>query len=207
MKAAEVMTNDVITIRGSATVAEAAKLMKDKGLRALIVTPRDAEDAYGIVTETDIAYKVVAFGQDPKQMRVYEIMTKPCIVVNPDLGVEYVAQLFARTRIRIAPVIAGKLLGIVSINDILSKSNFVEQPQSVLLEKIISDAIADARDICVERGATSQECSVAWKIVEELQAEAARQKVAKLPQTAFEEYCQEYPEAMEARMLERWCSG
>jgi predicted transcriptional regulator len=140
-------------------------------------------------------------------MRVYEIMTKPCIVVNPDLGVEYVAQLFARTRIRIAPVIAGKLLGIVSINDILSKSNFVEQPQSVLLEKIISDAIADARDICVERGATSQECSVAWKIVEELQAEAARQKVAKLPQTAFEEYCQEYPEAMEARMLERWCSG
>jgi CBS domain-containing protein len=207
MKAAKVMTTDVITIRGSATVAEAAKLMKDKGLRALIVTPRDAEDAYGIVTETDIAYKVVAFGQDPKQMRVYEIMTKPCIVVNPDLGVEYVAQLFARTRIRIAPVIAGKLLGIVSINDILSKSNFVEQPQSVLLEKIISDAIADARDICVERGATSQECSVAWKIVEELQAEAARQKVAKLPQTAFEEYCQEYPEAMEARMLERWCSG
>jgi CBS domain-containing protein len=207
MKAAEIMTNDVVTIRGSATVAEAAKLMKDKGLRALIVTPRDEEDAYGIVTETDIAYKVVAFGQDPKQMRVYEIMTKPCIVVNPDLGLEYVAQLFARTRIRIAPVIQNKLLGIISINDILSKSNFVEQPQSVWLEKIIQDAIADARDICVERGAKSQECAVAWKIVEELQAEAARQKVAKLPQTAFEEYCQEYPEAMEARMLERWCSG
>jgi hypothetical protein len=63
------------------------------------------------------------------------------------------------------------------------------------------------RDICVERGAKSQECAVAWKLVEALQAEAARQKAEKLPLTAFEEYYQEYPEAMEARMLERWCSG
>jgi CBS domain-containing protein len=207
MKAAAVMTNNVVTIRDSATVAEAATLMKDKGLKALIVTPRDEGDAYGIVTETDIAYKVVAFGQDPKQVRVYEIMTKPCIVVNPDLGVEYVVQLFARTGIRIAPVIQGKLLGIISINDILNKSNFVEQPQSLLLENIIRDAIANARDLCAKRGIKSSECAVAWDLVEELQAEAARQKLAKLPQTAFEEYREEYPEAMEARMLERWCSG
>ena len=38
-------------------------------------------------------------------------MTKPCIVVNPDLGVEYVARLFANARIRRAPVIKGELLG------------------------------------------------------------------------------------------------
>ncbi len=41
-----------------------------------------------MVTETDIIYKVAAFGYYPKEMRVYEIMTKPCIVVNPELGVE-----------------------------------------------------------------------------------------------------------------------
>ncbi|NER82401.1 MAG: CBS domain-containing protein, partial [Leptolyngbya sp. SIO1D8] len=39
MKAADIMTQNVVTIRGSATVAEAVKLMKDKGLRALIVEP------------------------------------------------------------------------------------------------------------------------------------------------------------------------
>lgn len=134
-------------------------------------------------------------------------MTKPCIVVNPDLAIEYVAQLFARTGIRIAPVIQGKLLGIISINDILNKSNFVEQPQSLLLENIVRDAIANARDVCAKRGAKSQECAVAWELVEELHAEAARQTVAKLPQIAIEVYCQEYPEATEARMLEQWCSG
>ncbi|MBE9100994.1 CBS domain-containing protein [Vacuolonema iberomarrocanum] len=130
MKAREIMTKDVVTIRGSATVAEAVKLMKEKGLRALVVEPRHEMDPYGLVTETDIIYKVAAFGHDPKKMHVYEIMTKPCVVVNPELGVEYVARLFAQTRIRRAPVIQGSLLGIISISDILRKSDFVERPKS-----------------------------------------------------------------------------
>ncbi|MDJ0596827.1 MAG: CBS domain-containing protein [Pleurocapsa sp. MO_226.B13] len=130
MQAQEIMTKDIITISGSATIAEAVKLMKDKGLRALIVERRSDSDPYGIITETDIIYKVAAFGHDPKQMRVYEIMTKPCITVNPDLGVEYVARLFASTRIRRAPVVKGRLLGIISISDILNKSDFVEKPKS-----------------------------------------------------------------------------
>ena len=130
MQAQEIMTKDVVTISGSATIAEAVKIMKDKGLRALIVERRSDSDPYGIVTETDIVYKVAAFGHDPKKMRVYEIMTKPCVIVNPDLGVEYVARLFANTKIRRAPVVKGKLLGIISISDILNKSDFVEKPKS-----------------------------------------------------------------------------
>lgn len=130
MKAREIMTKEVVTIRGYATVAEAVKLMKEKGLRALVVEPRHDMDPYGLVTETDIVYKVAAFGHDPKKMHVYEIMTKPCIVVNPDLGVEYVARLFAQAGIRRAPVIQGGLLGIISISDILRKSDFVERPKS-----------------------------------------------------------------------------
>jgi CBS domain-containing protein len=100
MKVSEIMTTAVVTVRGSATVAEAVALMKEKGLRALIVEPRTGTDPYGTVTETDIVYKVAAFGYDPKEMQVYQIMTKPCIVVNPELGVEYAARLFAQTRIR-----------------------------------------------------------------------------------------------------------
>ncbi|MEL6554852.1 MAG: CBS domain-containing protein [Cyanobacteria bacterium J06621_11] len=130
MKAQEIMTQDVVTVSGSATVADAVKLMKDKSLRALVVEPRYSGDPYGIVTETDIVYKVAAYGHDPKKMHVYEIMTKPCVVVNPDLGAEYVARLFANTRIRRAPVIQNGLLGIISISDILKKSDFVEKPKS-----------------------------------------------------------------------------
>ena len=130
MRAEEIMIRDVVTISGSATVADAVKLMKERGLRSLIVERRTESDPYGIVTETDIVYKVAAYGNDPKQMRVFEIMTKPCIVVPPELGVEYVARLFANTKIRRAPVIKGDLLGIISISDILRKSDFVEKPKS-----------------------------------------------------------------------------
>ena len=44
MKAGEIMTKDVVTVSGSATVAEAVKLMKEKGLRALVVERRSDND-------------------------------------------------------------------------------------------------------------------------------------------------------------------
>ncbi|NEO33042.1 MAG: CBS domain-containing protein [Symploca sp. SIO3C6] len=202
LKAQDIMTKDVVTIRGSATVAEAVAKMKHHSLRALIVERRHEQDAYGMVTEADIIYKVVAYGKDTKQVRVYEIMTKPCIVLNPELGVEYVARLFANTGIRQAPVIKEQLLGIVSVTDILTKSDFVEQPQSAIFDDAIQKAVAEAREICKAKGSTSKECAAAWDIVEELQAEAAHQRAQKPTKTAFEEYCQENPEAAEARVYE-----
>jgi len=179
LKASDIMTKEVVTIRGSATVAEAVKTMKDKGLRALIVEPRHEADPYGMVTETDIIYKVAAFGHDPKQLRIYEIMTKPCVVVNPELGVEYVARLFSQTRIRRAPVIQGGLLGVISISDILHKSDFVEKPKQLFIDDRIEVAREEARAICKEKGDTSPECAAAWDIVEELQAVASHQRSTK----------------------------
>ncbi|MGD1908214.1 MAG: CBS domain-containing protein [Leptolyngbyaceae cyanobacterium] len=176
IKAADIMTTEVVTIKGSDTVADAVEKMKVRGLRALVVEPRNATDPYGMVTETDIVYKVAAFGHDSKQMRVYEIMTKPCVIVNPDLGVEYVARLFAQTRIRRAPVIQEGLLGIISISDILRKSDFVEKPKQLFIEDRIDVAREEARAICKEKGDTSPDCAAAWDVVEELQAVAAHQR-------------------------------
>lgn len=147
-KAKDIMTEDVATIRGSATIAQAVKLMKLKGLHSLIVERCTEGDAYGIITDTDIAQKVVAFGKDPNQVQVYEVMTKPCVVVNPDLAIEYVARLFAQTGIDRAPVIQGDLLGIISITDILTKGDFLENPRAKLLEKTLQTEIFNARAVC-----------------------------------------------------------
>ncbi|HEY9867486.1 MAG TPA: CP12 domain-containing protein [Candidatus Obscuribacterales bacterium] len=202
LKAKDIMTAEVVTIKGSATVADAVEQMNDLCLRALIVERRHPQDAYGIVTETDIVYKVTAYGKDPKKIRVYEIMTKPCISVNPDLGVEYVARLFAQTGIRRAPVIQDQLLGIISVTDILAKGDFVENPKSILLEERIQEAIDEARAICAEKGATSKECAAAWDIVEELEAEASHQKAERLEKSSFDLYCEENPDAAEARVYD-----
>lgn len=202
MKASEIMTKNVVTVKGSATVAEAVKLMREQGLLSLIVERRHNEDAYGIITETDIVYKVIAYGEDPKKVRVYEIMSKPCIVVNPDLSVEYVARLFANTGIRCAPVIKGELLGVISDSDLIHKSNFVEKPRAVQLEGEIETARDRARAICAEKGASSPECAAAWDIVEELQAEYSHQRAKKTQKNYFDEYCAENPDALEARIYD-----
>jgi hypothetical protein len=202
MKAADIMSKEVVTIKGSATVADAVNLMKSKKIRSLIVELRHEGDAYGIVTQTDIIYKVAAFGTDPKTVRVYEIMTKPCILVNPELEVEYVSRLFAQTRIRHAPVIQDGLLGIISVTDILNKSDFVEQPKSLLLDENIQKALENARAICAKKGAKSADCAAAWDMVEELQAEAAHQRAKKLEKSYFDEYCEENPDAFESRVYD-----
>ena len=194
------MTEDVATIRGSATVAEASKLMKLKSLRALIVETRSSNDAYAIVTQTDIVYKVIAYGKDPAKVKVYEIMTKPCIVVNPDLEVEYVARLFANTGIRMAPVISGELMGIVSVTDIIDKHDFVENPKVKITERELEKAIAEAKEIAKSKGVTSPECIEAWELVEDLEAEAVYMSNEPAPDTtAFQKFCLEHPEILKVR--------
>jgi len=119
--AQDLMTRDVVTIDGSATVAEAIQKMKDEGVRCLIVDRRSEDDAYGIITQRDICYKVIAYNEDPAAVAVHEIMSKPLVVVNKSLDIRHVARLMANQGLSRAPVIFDdKVQGIVSVSDILN---------------------------------------------------------------------------------------
>lgn len=122
MKAADIMSTNVVTIDRMASISAAARLMQQKQVRALIVNPTSDRDAYGIITTTDIS-RSVAKAKNPEATYICEVMTEPCITVNPDLPVELIPKLFARAKIRVAPVIKDKLLGIVSITDLLTKTD------------------------------------------------------------------------------------
>lgn len=124
MKAADIMTTNVVTIDSLATIMQATKVMKQHQVKTLIVDRGSDKDAYGIITATDISL-AIANAKDPATTYVCEVMTKPCIVVNPNLAVEHIVNLFAKAKIRIAPVIKGKLIGIVSLTDILNKTNYL----------------------------------------------------------------------------------
>ncbi|HIK55453.1 MAG TPA: Calvin cycle protein CP12 [Synechococcales cyanobacterium M55_K2018_004] len=75
-----------------------------------------------------------------------------------------------------------------------------EAPKTI--EQAIHEAIAAARAACAAEGPTSTNCAVAWDIVEELQAERSHQAVAHPPQSSFERYCEENPEADECRIYD-----
>lgn len=118
-KAADVMTKNVVYIEGNETVANAIRLMKEKGVSSLVVNRRDLEDTWGIMTRKDVVSKVVNPGRDPDEIRVFEIMTKPLVMVSPGLELKYCARLFNQTGIRRAPVFDGKeIVGILSNTNI-----------------------------------------------------------------------------------------
>jgi CBS domain-containing protein len=122
-RAEDIMTKDVVTVDASATVADLVKLMKERSVRATIVERTGRDDAYGIVTQRDVVYSVVAEGRDPKQVTVREIMTKPVVVITPDLEVESVARLMAERGLSRAPVVSDQeLRGVVSVTDIIEKA-------------------------------------------------------------------------------------
>ncbi|MEM8505307.1 MAG: CBS domain-containing protein [Cyanobacteria bacterium P01_D01_bin.1] len=201
------MTSEVVTIRNAATVAAAIDLMQQRNVHALIVLPNDVHDAYGIVTVSDVVGRVIAFGRDPKQMRVYEIMTKPCIVLNPNLRIEYAARLLTQYHLHSAPVIQSKLLGILSISDILRHSSDREKPQSLELADSVRSLTTTARQICKDHGPGSTACANAWLAVDTLQAELSRQKSEPLKLTASEQYWQDYQNTIQDQEYNEWCSG
>jgi CBS domain-containing protein len=120
-KAADVMTRNVAFIDGAATVAEAIKIMRERRVSSLIVNRRTPDDAWGIITRKDVVNKIVDPGRDPDEVKVFEIMTKPLVMLSPGLALKYCARLMHATGIRRAVVFDGKdIVGILSNTDIFN---------------------------------------------------------------------------------------
>ncbi len=120
-RAGDVMTKEVICIEGTATVADAIRLMRERKVSSVFVSRRGQEDAWGIITRKDVVCKIVDPGKDPADVKVFEIMSKPLITVSPGLALKYCARLFNSAGIRRAPVFDGKdIVGILSNTDIFN---------------------------------------------------------------------------------------
>jgi CBS domain-containing protein len=120
VRARDVMSNNVPSIDGMATVSEAAALMRKEHTSALLVEKRHPDDAWGIITVQDLIREVIIPGMSSKEVNVYEIMTKPVITVPADMDVRYVARLIYRAGIRRAPVEEnGELIGVISLTALI----------------------------------------------------------------------------------------
>ena len=171
MKAADIMTTKVLTIDNLATVAEAIAKMQENRVRSLIVEPTHPHDAYGIITETDIVYNLIAKHKDPEEVLVYQIMSKPCIVIDPDLSLHDVAHLFTEAGIEKAPVVKEQLLGMISATDLIMKLYVAQQPAKDKISAKIHEAILHNRIVPDLQEQIDRECEIAWDVVEQIQAE------------------------------------
>jgi CBS domain-containing protein len=121
LKAQDVMTKNVAYIDGSKTVADAVRQMKKQNVSSLVVNRRSQADAWGIITRKDVVSKVISPGKEAADVKVFEIMTKPLVMVSPGLTLKYCARLMAAAGIRRAPVFDGKeIVGILSNTNIFN---------------------------------------------------------------------------------------
>jgi len=113
----DVMTADPITVAAGDQVVEAAKRMRDAAVGSMIVT--DGEEIRGIVTDRDIAVRLVAEGRDPTQTTVQEIVSADPVTVEPDTAIEAAIAVMSERAIRRLPVVEqGRPVGIVSLGDL-----------------------------------------------------------------------------------------
>lgn len=119
-----VYKKNVITVRASTSVQEAARLMKDFHVGFLVVTERVSASGHrviGVVTDRDIVRFVAAHNIESSTVIVDEIMTRTTVCINENEGVIEALRAMATNGYRRIPVLDanGFLSGVVSTDDLL----------------------------------------------------------------------------------------
>jgi CBS domain-containing protein len=131
----DAMTENPRSIGASASVVEAARLMRDEHIGSLPIT--DDEELVGMITDRDITTRVVAEAADPKMTSVGDVVSRDLISVEPDEDLEEAVQLMASHQVRRLPVVEnGRLVGIVAQADVALTLRENEQRTGELVEAI-----------------------------------------------------------------------
>lgn len=116
----DVMIADVVRVSPFATVREAMRLMRARRVDSLVVEKRHANDAYGIMTFTDILTAIIAEDGDIDLMNVYDICAKPALSIPRAWEIKHVARLMARLGVhRLLVTANNEIAGIITMNDIV----------------------------------------------------------------------------------------
>ena len=113
----EAMKTNISIVNPDISVLEAAKLMKKRKIGNVIIVEK--KQPIGILTESDIIKKVVAEGNNAKDVQVKDVMSTPLIVIDPYVTLEETMKTMGKCNVRRLPVCEkGELIGIITQKDI-----------------------------------------------------------------------------------------
>src|SRR5687767_10723590 len=114
----ELMTSNPRTVDPSTPVVEAARAMKDEDVGSIPIVDRDT--LVGILTDRDIALRVVAEGRDPQGTSAGDVASRELVTVDPQQSLDEAVRLMAKHQVRRLPVCEedGRLVGIVAQADV-----------------------------------------------------------------------------------------
>ena len=110
----------VLSVEGNESVFDAISLMAEVNIGAVLV--QNDDNIMGIFTERDYLQRIALKSLSSKETRVEDVMTKPVISADPGDSVQQCMETMTTCHCRHLPVVkAGKLLGIVSIGDLVKR--------------------------------------------------------------------------------------
>jgi CBS domain-containing protein len=114
----QAMTSNPRTVTADSTIGEASRLMRDEDTGIAPIT--EGERLVGVVTDRDIAIKVVAEGKDPETTKVSQIASSNLVTVDPEQDLDEALSLMAQHQVRRLPVVEedGKVVGILAQADV-----------------------------------------------------------------------------------------
>jgi CBS domain-containing protein len=111
------MTENPTTVEASATLVDAAKIMKQENIGDVLVVENGK--VQGIVTDRDIVVRAIAAGDDPSHTSVREMASTDLEVLDPDDSIEDAIRKMEEAAVRRLPVVEdGKPVGIVTLGDL-----------------------------------------------------------------------------------------
>ncbi len=130
---------DVITIAPDMTLAQAATLLAEKRIGAVVVSG-DAKAVSGILSERDIIRALAQSGADALGRKVADAMTRDVVTCSMQADIDHLMRLMTDGKFRHVPVVEnGALVGIVSIGDVVNRRlSDIEAEQRALKDYIAS---------------------------------------------------------------------
>ena len=116
----DVMTKDITCCLPKDTVDLVAQSMKRQDIGALpVVDSESTKKLIGIVTDRDLALKVVADGLDPRQTRIEGVMARNLVTCGVQDDLQSALDAMSQSQLRRIPVVDnGRLVGIISQADV-----------------------------------------------------------------------------------------
>ena len=132
MKASEFMTSTVHACAGTDTLARAARIMWDHDCGVVPVIDQERH-VVGIITDRDVAMAAYLQGRALCQIPVAVAMTRDVHCVNEEERSDVIEELMRKAQVHRIPVVdwAGRLKGIVSLNDLLHRAAEAEHESDV----------------------------------------------------------------------------
>jgi CBS domain-containing protein len=118
-KIADVMKQRPRAVTAQTTVREAARLMEEEDVGSLPVVDEGTR-LIGIVTDRDVAVRVVARGLDSDTTTVGDVASRDIVALTPDHALDDALQLMAEEQVRRVPIIVrdNQLVGMLAQADV-----------------------------------------------------------------------------------------